>query len=82
MRFYPVRTSGFFINGGLGVGDVSLGTGRLAVSETGVGMMIGVGWDVRTGNNISITPFWNGSGIATDSVTVGFGQIGLGVTVH
>jgi hypothetical protein len=82
MRFYPVRTSGFFINGGLGVGEVRLGTGRLAVSETGVGTMIGVGWDIRTGNNISITPFWNGSGIATDSVTVGFGQIGLGLTVH
>jgi hypothetical protein len=81
-RFYPVRRSGFFINGGVGVGSVSLGTSRFATSETGLGLMFGLGWDIRTGNNISVTPFWNGSGIATESVTVGFGQIGLGFTLH
>jgi hypothetical protein len=82
LRYYPVRRSGFFINGGIGVGDVSIGTGRLRVSETGAAVVLGLGWDVRTGRNISVTPFWNGSGISTGAETVSFGQIGVGITVH
>jgi hypothetical protein len=82
VRFYPVRTSGFFLNGGIGLGSVSIGVGRTSISETGVGAMLGAGWDVRVGRNVSLTPFWNGSGISTGSATVGFGQLGLGITVH
>jgi hypothetical protein len=81
-RFYPVRTSGFFMNGGIGLGSISIGTGRIAVTETGVGVMLGIGWDLQVGRNVSLTPFWNGSGISTDSADVNFGQVGLGVTVH
>ena len=82
LRYYPVSRSGFFINGGIGVGDVSIGTGRLRVSETGAAVVLGLGWDIRTGRNVSVTPFWNGSGISTGAETVGFGQIGVGITVH
>jgi Outer membrane protein beta-barrel domain len=82
LRYYPVSRSGFFINGGIGVGDVSIGTGRLRVSETGAAVVLGLGWDIRTGRNISVTPFWNGSGISTGAETVSFGQIGVGITVH
>ena len=82
VRFYPSRTSGFFLNGGIGLGSVSIGIGRTAISETGVGAMLGLGWDVRVGRNVSLTPFWNGSGISTDTANVNFGQVGLGITVH
>ena len=29
-------------------------------SEFGVGLMLGLGWDIRVGRNVSLTPFWNG----------------------
>jgi hypothetical protein len=82
VRFYPGRTSGFFLNGGAGLGSVSIGTGPTAISETGLGAMVGLGWDLRVGRNVSLTPFWNGSAISTNSVNVNFGQVGIGVTVH
>lgn len=78
LRFYPLLTSGFFVTGGLGLGHVSV------YNETayGLGLVFGVGWDVPLGSNVSLTPFWNGVGIADRSGTVNFGQLGLGVTVH
>ena len=82
VRFYFVRTSGFFMNGGLGLGSISLASGGTTISETGVGLMLGLGWDGRVGRNISLTPFWNGSAISTDIADVNFGQVGLGSTIH
>jgi len=83
LRFYPSIRSGFFINGGLGLGTISLGvTGIGSESETGVGLMLGVGWDLRVGRNVSLTPFWNGSAVQTANADASFGQIGLGITVH
>ena len=81
-RIYPSAYHGFLINAGIGVGSVTYEIGSLDFTETGLGIMYGVGWDIKTGRNISVTPFWNGSGIATDSETWGFGQIGVGITVH
>jgi hypothetical protein len=78
LRFYPLLTSGFFVTGGLGLGHVSV------YNETayGLGLVFGVGWDVPIRSNISLTPFWNGVGIADSSGSISFGQLGLGVTVH
>lgn len=81
VRFYPVRTSGF-LNGGIGLGSISIGSGHTTVKETGGGAVLGLGWDVRISRNVSLTPFLSGSGISTDSANVNFGQIGLGITVH
>jgi hypothetical protein len=78
LRFYPVRTSGFFITGGLGVGSVSVA----GDSESGLGLLIGVGWDLRVGRNISLTPFYNGFAMANSNVDANVGQIGIGVTFH
>jgi hypothetical protein len=83
VRFYPSVRSGFFINGGLGVGTISLGlSGIGSDSETGVGLMLGLGWDVRIARNVSLTPFWNGSAVRTANADASFGQLGLGITVH
>ncbi|HVH55840.1 MAG TPA: hypothetical protein VM791_06280 [Vicinamibacterales bacterium] len=78
IRFYPARTSGFFINGGIGLGSMSFA----GESEFGVGLMLGLGWDIRVGRNVSLTPFWNGFAMSNSNVDGNVGQIGLGFTVH
>ena len=83
LRFYPSIRSGFYINGGLGLGTISLGMSGLgSESETGVGLMLGVGWDIRIARNVSLSPFWNGSAVRTANADASFGQLGLGITVH
>jgi hypothetical protein len=78
LRFYPVRTSGFFLTGGVGLGHISFDT----VTEYGVGVVLGLGWDIRVRPNLSLTPFWNGAGIGTANDTFTVGQFGLGITLH
>ncbi len=56
IRFYPSRTNGFFVTGGAGIGMVSFS----GDSETGLGMLLGLGYDIRVAKNVSLTPFWNG----------------------
>lgn len=82
-RFYPSATGGFFLEGGLGVGSVSANvSGFGSSSESGAGVVLGLGYDVRIGKNVSITPFWNGVAINTGDGDANFGQIGLGITIH
>ena len=78
VRFYPVRTSGFFLNGGIGLGSVSYA----GDAEFGVGVMLGLGWDIRVGRNVSLTPFWNGFAMSNSNVDANVGQIGIGFTIH
>jgi hypothetical protein len=75
---YPSLSSGFFITGGLGIGSISVdGDG-----EFGAGAVVGLGWDVRVGRMVSLTPFWNGFAVRTSSTDANVGQIGLGITLH
>ena len=78
VRFYPVRTSGFFLNGGVGLGTLSFA----GESEYGVGVMLGLGWDIRLGKNVSLTPFWNGFAMSNANVDANVGQLGIGFTIH
>jgi hypothetical protein len=78
VRFYPVRTSGFFLNGGLGAGSLSYA----GDSEFGLGLMLGLGWDIRVGKNVSLTPFWNGFAMSNANADANVGQLGLGFTIH
>ena len=78
VRVYPVRTSGFFLNGGIGLGSMTFA----GESEIGVGVMLGVGWDIRLGRNVSLTPFWNGFAMSNANVDGNVGQLGIGITVH
>lgn len=82
VRAYPSLYHGFFVNGGIGLGTVSVSEGNRTLSSTGLGGMYGVGWDIRTGRNVSVTPFWNGSLLSAFDQLWGFGQIGVGVTIH
>lgn len=79
IRFYPSATGGFFILGGLGVGIIAA---DITDVEKGVGALVGFGYDVRVGNNVSITPFWNGFAVNTTNADANVGQLGIGVTLH
>lgn len=82
-RFYPSATGNFFVTGGIGAGTISGSvSGYGSDSETGYGVVLGIGYDYRAGKNISVTPFWNGVGIQTSNADANFGQIGVGVTFH
>ncbi len=82
-RFYPSATGGFFLLGGLGVGTIhASATGFQSATETGVGALIGLGYDIRVGNNVSLTPFWNGFAMSSSNSDANVGQLGLGITVH
>ena len=82
-RLYPSRTNGFFFTGGVGLGSVELDTETFgSESDVGAGAMVGLGWDIRVGRTVSVTPFVNGMGISIDGSTANVAQAGLGVTWH
>ena len=83
IRFYPSAEGGFFLLGGLGLGRVNLNvSGFGSASETGAGAVLGLGYDIRVGENVSLTPFWNGVGITYSDGDANYGQLGLAVTIH
>jgi len=83
IRFYPSATGGFFLIGGLGLGTVSANvSGFGSASETGAGALLGLGYDLRVGRNVSLTPYWNGFAMNSSSDDANVGQLGLAITVH
>ena len=83
VRFYPSATGGFFLTGGLGIGSVRASvSGFGSDSETGLGALVGLGYDIRVGQNLSITPYWNGFAVSSSNADANVGQIGLGITTH
>ena len=82
VRFYPSTTGGFFLTGGVGVGSVSAAASGFTATETGLGMLFGLGYDVRVARNTSITPYWNGFAMRNSRTDANVGQVGLAVTLH
>jgi hypothetical protein len=78
IRFYPSRTNGFFLTGGAGLGVVSFA----GESDKGFSLLLGLGYDIRVGKNVSLTPFWNGYAMSANDIGWNVGQIGIGVTIH
>jgi hypothetical protein len=68
LTVYPQASSGFFLKGGVGLSfvDTQLRDGSTTLTVDlgdGPGVIVGAGYDVRVGRNISITPavnFWYG----------------------
>lgn len=77
-RFYPSRQNGFFLTFGGGLGHQEF-DGETAYGGAAV---FGVGYDVRVGRNVSLTPYYNGVGMANSGGNLNFNQLGLGVTIH
>ncbi len=82
VHFYPSATGGFYLTGGLGIASLSAAVGGFSDSQTGVAALLGLGYDIRLGQNVSLSPFWNGIGGSFDNGDANFGQIGVGFTWH
>jgi hypothetical protein len=81
-RFYPNEDGGFFLNFGLGAGQVSISEGSSSISESGGGAVLGVGYDVRVGPRWSLTPYANAIGFSIEGDRADVFQFGLGLTFH
>ena len=87
IQFYPVRGSEFFIKGGIGGSSLqvssSFGGTTVTSSENGAGETVGIGYDIRLGRNIYLTPNWDflfqqvSSGGVTTHNTISLLTIGL-----
>ena len=83
VRFYPSTTGGFFLTGGIGAGSLRGDFGGLSATETGVGTILGLGWDIRVASNASVTPYWNGFAMRkNENVNANVGQAGIAITLH
>jgi hypothetical protein len=83
IRFYPSATGGFFLLGGLGLGSIRAEVSGIGSdTDMGGGAVLGLGYDLRLGDKVSLTPFWNGFAVETPDGDANVGQIGLGVTLH
>ena len=82
VRFYPSTTGGLFLTAGIGVGQVRGDFGGFSATETGLGTVLGLGWDIRVAKNTSITPYWNGFAMKNNNTDANVGQAGIAVTLH
>lgn len=80
---YPSPLSGFFLKGGVGLSTLDLSIQGLGSdSETGLGLVLGLGYDARVGTNFSLTPYLNFVYGGFDGGSTNVWQAGLGLTWH
>jgi hypothetical protein len=78
--FYPDANGGFYLKGGLGLAAVELEVGRFSGEETGVGLLLGLGYDARVGRNFALTPFFDIAVSELDGGSLNRFSFGLGFT--
>ena len=83
LYWYPRVTSGLFLKGGVGIASYSADAGPLGEEDdTGLGLHGGIGYDVRVGRNLSLTPaagvFW----ADLDGGDANVIHVGVAVTGH
>lgn len=91
--WYPKADGGFFLTGGLGAATYLRQTASSDAESSSGALLLGTGYDIRVGRNISLTPmltFW-GSGKAdleanNTAINTGLRHTGatlqLGITFH
>ena len=57
--FYPSARSGFFVKGGVGVASFQLSQGGSTESADGIGVLTGLGYDIRVSRKVSLSPIAN-----------------------
>jgi hypothetical protein len=80
-RWYP--TGGLFLAFGAGlsaIGDNVFGPG--VPSEFGTSLVLGIGYDLRVAQKLSITPYVNYSAGKTENLDANVTQVGLSITGH
>ncbi len=80
--WYPMANNGLFIKAGAGYSALSADDGVDSATDTGFGILGGVGYDIRVGRNMSLTPVANWFRGGFDGGSANVLQIGLGVTSH
>jgi hypothetical protein len=77
--YYPFVSTGLFVTGGLGVSSYRANTAP-AVTGTGWGLMLGVGYDLPVSRHLSLTPVatYIHDGIGDVSITDGGGTFATG----
>ena len=83
IRFYTSAKGGLYLTAGAGVGTIHAEVaGFGSASETGFSALVGMGYDIRIGKMVSLTPYWNGYMVTAESIDSNIGQFGLAITVH
>jgi hypothetical protein len=80
--WYPMPTQGLFLKAGAGYSVLSVDDGVSTADDSGFGLLGGVGYDLRVGRNLSITPVANWFRGAFDGGSANVLQLGVGVTSH
>lgn len=92
-QYYPTATGGLFLKGGAGFSSIQASDAGDEATGEGFGLSAGVGYDIRVGRNISLTPiadflFGGSRDLQYQGATVVPGlsfnviTFGLGVTFH
>jgi hypothetical protein len=76
--WYPMTANGLFVKAGAGYSILDDGF----ANESGFGMLAGLGYDVRVGRNLSITPVANWFRGGFTDLSANVIQLGVGVTSH
>jgi hypothetical protein len=80
-QYYPQENAGLFVTGGLGLGFFRMDdTGSGA--NVGAGVVIGMGYDIRLTESISLTPWGNWFHIHTPDPRGSALALGVGLSVH
>jgi hypothetical protein len=80
--WYPMATQGLFVKGGVGYSNLRVDDGASDAADSGFGLLAGVGYDIRVGRNLSMTPVANWFRGGFDGGSANVLQFGLGVTAH
>jgi len=80
--WYPMATQGLFIKGGAGYSVLAVDDGFSSANDSGFGLLGGVGYDIRVGRNLSITPVANYFRGGFEGGSANVLQLGMGVTSH
>ena len=91
---YPAAKSGFFVKGGVGWAVFRLSESGRSTQTNGFGLLGGLGYDIRIGRMVSLTPtgnvYWgsdgdlspSGTGAGIPSVKHAVFDFSLGLTFH
>ena len=85
-QYYPSATNGFFLRGGVGVSTFRVSADidgvSVSASDSGLGLMGGLGYDVRVRNNFSVSPYGTFVWGDHENGSANNFQLGVGVTWH
>jgi hypothetical protein len=86
VQFYPSATAGFFLNGGVGLAriEASASSGGFSgsVSEDALGLLAGLGYDIRLGSNFSLSPSLSFALGNFEDGSTNHATLALGATFH